>query len=546
MDSFYGGRSGFSFVISKSYLSIAAMVADFQKGPEFEAVHFNEYVLINTEDKNDKDNGKIFRRGLDYTNEMGGAQYVGTIVGPAGKAPHIEMDTYKNIKDMPKEEGVQYRYSEGDWSPENEALVPGKIDADTFNDVIKWNCYSVRTPHNDDCTAYIGFEIPYPVIDFTAKTVDPYYNRDDEGAGSDFSNINLVTREDDKSHPFFEEWHIAIPKGIKGDTFKNLRVVKADDESVTIEPYTGQEDDVAGSRSVWVIDYEHYDKNDTGEPVTQYVGDFNIIKDIFIDEEGLIHLTYTHSDDQTLNLKWLNGLDIAEDGTVTLHFAHGDDLPLETKVKWLTDVAIDTGEEEGTGSQKVRVTYNTDPPDSEGTLIGNPLNYIMKTAVTDDFYLIVKHSDPEKRRALKDAGETLVGPDGQDDWQNLGCIKDEDGILIGLNLDAENPPEGYDFSNHDGVIKYLKEKYPEGLTDPDTVGKIVTVGFANNSKLFYAFDYTKSDGVYEGWYYLGNLQLDLDTAFTIAEESEQEKLDILYTKGIWFEVEVNNTLVEGA
>ena len=97
MDSFYGGRSGFSFVISKSYLSITAMVEDFQKGPEFEAVHFNEYVLINTEDKNDKDNGKIFRRGYDYTNEMGGAQYVGTIVGPAGKAPHVELDTYKNM-----------------------------------------------------------------------------------------------------------------------------------------------------------------------------------------------------------------------------------------------------------------------------------------------------------------------------------------------------------------------------------------------------------------------------------------------------------------
>ena len=65
--SFYGGNPGVSFIIVKSYLSIEAMKNDFRQGPLFSEVTFGEYVLINTENKNDPDNGKIFRRGLNYT-----------------------------------------------------------------------------------------------------------------------------------------------------------------------------------------------------------------------------------------------------------------------------------------------------------------------------------------------------------------------------------------------------------------------------------------------------------------------------------------------
>ena len=45
--------------------------------------------MINTVNKNDPDNGKIYRRGYDFNNDMGGAEFIGTIVGPAGKAPMI-------------------------------------------------------------------------------------------------------------------------------------------------------------------------------------------------------------------------------------------------------------------------------------------------------------------------------------------------------------------------------------------------------------------------------------------------------------------------
>jgi hypothetical protein len=30
--------------------------------------------------------------------------------------------------------------------------------------------------------------------------------------------------DDDKTHPYYNKWHLNIPKGVKGDTFKNLKV----------------------------------------------------------------------------------------------------------------------------------------------------------------------------------------------------------------------------------------------------------------------------------------------------------------------------------
>lgn len=83
--SFYGGKPGASFVFAKNYVSISAMITDFKQGPSFDAVNFGEYVLITTTDTTSTDNGKIYRRGYDYTNSSGGAIYIGSITGPQGE-----------------------------------------------------------------------------------------------------------------------------------------------------------------------------------------------------------------------------------------------------------------------------------------------------------------------------------------------------------------------------------------------------------------------------------------------------------------------------
>ena len=125
MNSFYGGKQGNSFIISKSYTSIAEMAESFGKNKSDCPVNFDEYVLINTINKNNPENGQIFRRGYDYNDDKrtitsfhptknndnpyetkqiaaNGAVYIGTIVGPAGRAPIFHFDHYDKVDNLSK------------------------------------------------------------------------------------------------------------------------------------------------------------------------------------------------------------------------------------------------------------------------------------------------------------------------------------------------------------------------------------------------------------------------------------------------------------
>lgn len=77
MSSFYGGRPGNAFNIIMTFNSVQSMVTQFQKGPNYTTVHYDEYVSISSSDSN---NGNVYRRGYDYTNNLGGAQLIGNLL----------------------------------------------------------------------------------------------------------------------------------------------------------------------------------------------------------------------------------------------------------------------------------------------------------------------------------------------------------------------------------------------------------------------------------------------------------------------------------
>lgn len=1014
-NSFYGGRRGASFVIVKKYrtikppaednegfnkviridmglaadaeitdairkqwLSDNCMVTCFQQGGDYEICGYNEYVIIDAYNKNDIDNGKIFRRGYDYTNEMGGAIYVGQIVGPAGMAPHTLLNNYDEILNMTTEDGLegptlnpdgtlvedskknQYRKTANSLEVKNEGdptsgdLIPGQYFDETgehFNDTIDYVACSIRDFESHESIVHIGFKIPYLVNVYTSESVSPYYHRSDlepvdktgdekwtawdeasekeYGDGTtEFNNKELIKRTDDLSHPFFEKWDIKIPKGIHGQNVNKLRVTTVgeceDEHPGWLQKYLGIEDDeivepIVKERKILVYDYYDYDRDPSGDPISIYLGDYNMIdnyniddygtvtinyshddqdiyknlfkwiksitldendghfvieynydktrdgeelakedtkldinltwikdmtfaedgtikwiyttseddhqKDNFIkwieyvtldaengqfdiefnyptepdykdnagdpthyttslqwvkdisfadngtvtldytnkddtiypnmikwitstklnpetgrfeidfnypnepttdgttgaathyeeslqwvkninideygtmttiytnqpdrvdknlfkwiksisyeeetglltfeynydktrdgeavakedttyttylryvdnvvvDEDGTIHLEYTHGDEQkfsgvlkridsvtldntnghllvtyntestpgmkdqyqtdldwvkdvniddegtitfdytvssdkvytkaiksvksvTLNnqtghfvveynhatdkdgnptkyetdLSWVTNLIVAADGTVTLKHSSGPDTVLPYKIKWLTDIAIDNGDTEGNGNQKVKVTYN------DGTVaeIGKPLNYIMKTAISDDHHLLILHADPAKRAEYKANGQNATW-EGRDDWQDAGNIKDDAGILVGLNLTAADHPE---LANTNTAIDYLNNTYPNGLTGLNLEGKIVTVGDTADYKSFYAFDYSKKeDGTYNGWYYLGNI--GSTSGIVVGAEGDSSTIaqaSQMPTNGIWLVVE---------
>ena len=406
-ESFYGGKAGTPFVIAKSYNSINAMIADFAKGPALTAVQYGEHVIINTEDKNNSNNGALYRRGYDYNNSMGGAIYVGTIVGPSGKAPMFELTTIENIKEITFKDSDEVRQGEGAWNISNKSLIPGKTDSE-FNDDIAWSYITIRDQHGTDTTAWVGIKIPYHVIEMDAQSVSAYYNRDKETA--DFKNVNLVERDDDQAHPFYSHWSVRIPKGIKGDALKNFRVVEASD---AIQDYEGKTDDINNHRKVLVYDYYCYDAKENDEPKTLYLGDFNMIDTIDLADDGTFTITYTHDNtvtytkkikwitSTTLNsttgvfhidyndgsnyettLKWINGISLADNGTITFTYTTGDSEALENKIKWITTTELETN---GT----LTINYN----DGTKEVFDKKIQWITNITLTDEGILTINYNN---------------------------------------------------------------------------------------------------------------------------------------------------------
>lgn len=406
-ESFYGGKAGTPFVIAKSYNSVNAMIADFAKGPALTAVQYGEHVIINTEDKNNSNNGALYRRGYDYNNSMGGAIYVGTIVGPSGKAPMFELTTIENIKEITFKDADEVRQGEGAWNISNKSLVPGKADSE-FNDDIAWNYITIRDQHGTDTTAWVGIKIPYHVIEMDAQSVSAYYNRDNETA--DFKNTNLVERDDDQAHPFYSHWSVRIPRGIKGDALKNFRVVEASD---AIQDYEGKTDDINNHRKILVYDYYCYDTKENGEPKTLYLGDFNMIDTIDLADDGTFTITYTHDNtvtytkkikwitSTTLNsttgvfhidyndgtnyettLKWINGISLADNGTITFTYTTGDSEALENKIKWITTTELETN---GT----LTINYN----DGTKEVFDKKIQWITNITLTDEGILTINYNN---------------------------------------------------------------------------------------------------------------------------------------------------------
>lgn len=433
MYSFYGGRPGNSFIIITTYRSIADMVAKFKQGPSYTAVHYDEHVMINTVNKNDPDNGKVYRRGYDFTNTMGGAEYIGTIVGPAGKAPMLEMTTVADVKSKHASEGYDERFSSGEYSPTGGNLVPGKTGSGTFNDAITWACCSIRNENDEDATAYIGFTFPYTVIDYETSNVEPYV------AGR-YADTSSATRVDDGKHPFFEKWHINVPKGVKGDAIKNFKVEAA---SSSVQDYTGKTDDVNHGRKILAYDYYKYDTYQNGEPVRMYLGDYNMIDNVTIDDEGTITIDYSHDDDSVLTKKikwvksvvlntktglftvvynhttdasgnpttyttyldWIDEVKVADDGTVTFGHTHEADTVFSKKIKWVTGVTINNN---GT----VTFKWNNGTAD---TVFGNIIKWISSVNLAADGTLTVGYNNGAADSVFSKAVKWITGVKIADD-----------------------------------------------------------------------------------------------------------------------------------
>ena len=452
MDSLYGGHQGVSFVLRGHYTSIQEMVTAFKGGANYTVIHYGEYVIIDTPNKNNIDNGKIYRRGYDYQNEMGGAEYIGQIVGPTSGTPYFqlnniedtkqeaarEVDNEQTYKRYPtgKDESGRYIISEDgdgqdiatfDFSKAERELVPGKTPEGDYNDTIKYTWVNIRDVTNAaDSWFYVGFEWPYLVVDYTAHSVSAY---DEMGDRADTPTSNRI---DDNEHPFWEEWDIGVPKGIKGDTLRHLRVITPtqkdtiyDYKNITVEEdeqwgyisklgdpgYDQLQDDIDNERQILVFDYVCFDKKAEGETVMVYVAPCNFVSGVQVDEDGTVTFTFTHDDPDIFSkkLQWIH--DVQLDPT-NGHFTvtnNRDEEIFSTDIDWIDDMYID--EESG----EIAIHHILDENNSDEAKNGEraevleaKLKLIIKAHSTKDGKLSFETNTGEVIPVLGEDGQSFI------------------------------------------------------------------------------------------------------------------------------------------
>lgn len=516
--SFYGGQPGISFVITQHFSSIEEMVSNFKQGDYYTEVNYGEHVIIDTENKNHPDNGKVYRRGYDYSNDSGGAIYIGQIVGPSGLAPALELKNYSIIEADKEGMSSANHLTKGELTINNKDLVSGKD-----NDSIKWISYTKRDEKNTDAVAYIGFQIPYTYIDATSLSVEPY------DANGLYKDQLAVTRIDDPTHPFYSKFQFNIPKGIKGDAIKNLRIVTVgEDRDLQIEGYNTADN---MGKEILIYTYYNYDNKKDGNPKNIYLGDYKVIKQILLADNGTLTIEYTNQENTVLSnkVKWIDKVNINLNGDIETIYNTGEIVTKNAAIVFPKKVLFDKGDYEGEGTQTIEVQYSN----TKKEVISPPINYIMKADITSDNHLVLLHSDPKRRQSFIANGDNKMWKN-RNDWQDLGSVKDDDGILIGLNFNLEDYPS--QLGTIENCITFLNKKYPSGLP----TGKIVTIGNSNTNKSFYGFNYTLTENGttagYVGWYYLGTFSNEL---LVIGDDTEEIRAQAgnLMTGGVWFVTE---------
>ena len=390
-----------------------------QGGMSTNIVNYGEYVIIDTPNKNDLDNGKIYRRGLDFQNELAGAEYIGQIVGPQGNAPDIIMDSFTTLVEQG---GPQFSYEKDDSIP---GMVINEDDSITYNDSIKSSWITIKDKFGIVTSCKIGFQFPYHVFSLSAESTDPYL----EG--------ELASRIDDMTHPYFSEWKFLIPKGVKGDSLSNLRIVngvaksgakyysdinceneegtlsedkqiKIENENYTLEsnkgkPFILNGDDINSIkyvkaedtyREVLIYMLTNFDKKEAKTSFI-FLGEYNIIKDIILEDDGTLRVEYTYKDEAKYEkaIKWIKEIILGQDGKIQVKYNNEDDFQIineNSLIKWINNIQL-------TNNGEIKVKYNTDPElieNEDGELVpfeGNSINiddkirWINYDSNTEDF-----------------------------------------------------------------------------------------------------------------------------------------------------------------
>lgn len=497
MYSFYGGRPGNSFIIVRTFTSQNDMIENFRKGPDYTEVHYDQYVLINTVDKWNPQNGKIYKRGYNYNDEKGGAIQIGTIVGPSGPAPHFHLlnstdyerkknsDEFAEIKESVYENSTQKPYLN---------LIPG---SESGGDKITWKLFSGRDREGNDANVYASITIPYPVIDLKAKPIDSY-----DSLGNILPNTKeLITYNEQDSRPFYYKYTLDIPKGIKGNsiekieivdynaTTKKIRIDNKDENIINITSLPSSFIAREKPYKIFVAKILNYDENNTGIASYYYLGQYNIPISCTVNKDGDFIQQYTNGQLTTdqKKIKWIDQINFDNNtGLLAVKFNNEDEVKqISTEpIKYINWMQLN---EDG----KIQIRYNTSKDDDEEVYINEnyPISWLRYLQMNEDGYLQIQ-------RNTSDNWET-INPYTPIKWpQNIALSSDQSTLQITWNDDsttnlAKNLMWMEDIKlNENGIlqIKYNNEEYTKDINQDQPIKWIKRVYMNENQQLVFEWN----------------------------------------------------------
>lgn len=362
------------------------------KDTNYTNVWYGELCIIDTDNKLNPNNGKIYRRTLrqvSVNNEYLYAEYVGQIVGPSGGIPNFDLGsldverkkatgeekTYDSEEPRLDNSNWDYSYKNntgnittvipsGDNAYEqiaiseagipgindetaNIQMVPGKDTNGNYHDTIRYTWCNVRRRldgKNDDAWVYLGFEIPYTIYDVQGEEKNYTYNGD------------VFINNSDSNHPFYKQYKFCIPRGTRGigperiftinpkdlgaesfpvgETLYDFDAIDYDQATDTYSINTSKTKTINADSSYWVGKWNLYNpKTTTVDTIYQYLGSYKDVR----------------------------GVSLAHDGTLTFTYSDNSTQDVDEKIKWITSITIDTTQSSNTYGT-MTINYNNGEP----------------------------------------------------------------------------------------------------------------------------------------------------------------------------------------
>lgn len=438
MESFYGGRQGASIVIKARFKyvtdqtengnyidpyygiaynkatalpegtertqalnSLAAETMTVQlSDPNYTEVWYNEYCIIDPDNKNNTNNGQIYRRTLKSSNDedpIGSvAEYIGQIVGPAGSSPQLgdftsvtalqnsfaaeresldtdDVLTYVGINDewtvatpghLPDTPmKIQSLGSAANFIPGNNTTLytDNTITAGDGQHYIQhggYGWYNIRknTDTSDVSKVYLGFDIPYYVTEFARGqaldfTASPALNK----------TINTTTAV---KAPFYEKYLVDIPRGVTGGWLNNFRFITTTSANqyyaftaanLTYTPSTGTytrgstKATNAKGQDVWLADFSYYKPDGSVATITNFnIGIRKEIRTIEFDTSdtletaGTLKITLTDNNVDTFTkaLTSIKTASLDANNNLSITFNNNNIAPISVNLKTVTSINL--------------------------------------------------------------------------------------------------------------------------------------------------------------------------------------------------------------